>query len=618
MKPEKPTVEQIKALYERCRTIYAPVREQFEFDEKYYELEFKDLLGIPEEFKSEGVVLPTARDMVDTCVDHTDISNARVSVNKQSTSNIDIENSEMMRKFYLGLIHRTEVESSISPWRVGAKHYWLHGLVVFKTVWDADRWTDKPVRKEGESETSYADRIDEWRADNTQSIPIVIQAVNPYNIMLDPYENGGRFVFETQEKLVMDVKGKYPSWSNPQGRADDTPVTCISFWTPFYRCELYDGEPILKGGVVEHDYGFIPYVPIDTGLGNLSATADPAKRYVGVLRHIRAMLVSESRDYSIADVVLKKTAYPWLTAEGENAELLEGKVEQTFGTITIMPKNTKIVQQSPQVPPQALQQHLSITSSYIASHAAPNALRGMGEAGVRSGVDRQQLIAEASAKYVYSTEAFKNGTAKVLANCARLMKNVIPGDIRIWAKTPTDEFDMIIKKDKMREPFNCYVEFAPLSETDEYRRHDDLERLVKSGIVTVQWARTQMSNVDPISMELADEVERLKQDPAIQQVKSQYLAGRLMAALSARSTAESLENPPPQDPMGALAGAPQPGQPQGQQPNQAMSPTGSQLAPPIPQMAPFGSAQNLQTQMKNTRSQNPINPMQGQGGGGNR
>lgn len=613
-KAAKPTVEEIKALYQRCEIIYSPLRSQFEDDEKFYELDFKDDLLMPVEFANEGIVLPTCRDMVDACVDHTDVTNARIFVNRKGTSAVSEEEAEMLRKFYLGLIHRTNVEASISPWRISGKHYWMHGLAVLKTVWDADRWVDKPTRNKSESEDAYAARIDEWRSEHTQSLPIVIQAVNPHNMMPDPYEGGGLFVFETQEKLVMDVSRRYPKWSNPQTKSADKTVSVVSFWTPQYRCELYDGEPVLpvQGGVATHSYGFIPYVFIDTGLGNMDYKADPKARYVGILRYIRDLVVSESRNYSITDVVLKRTAYPWGTIEGKGAETIT-KIDQSFGSFTPLPEGVKIVPQSPQVPPQALQQHLAITSSYITAHAAPNSIRGMGETGVRSGVDRRQLIAEASTRYQYSNEAFRNGTAKVLANCARLLKNVIPGDVRVWARTPNDEFDIEIKKDKLKEPFTCYVEFAPVSEEDEYRRHDDLERLVASGIVTRRWARTQMSNVNPADLELQEEVDRLKADPAVQQIISQYIAGKMTEAVVKRSAAESAKSPPPPVPEAA------PEAPPAMMPMEP-PPMGAprQMQPPIPNVPQPGTAQALQNELRGRRSTVPIFPNQGAGGGGNR
>jgi hypothetical protein len=614
-KKQKPTVEEILTLFETCKDIYQSLFNQFDEDETYYDLAFNDKLGLPKEFANQGVVLPTASDMVESCVDHTDVGNARVYTNRKGTSATSEKEQEMMRKFYLGLIHRTNVESTISPWRVGAKHFWLHGLAVFKTVWDADRWSDKPEQSKGESDESYSSKIEKWRSDNHLSIPIVIKAVHPRWIMLDPYEDGGRFVFEFKDELVYDVKNKYPTWSNPEGKNVDKTVEHISFWTPDFRCELYDKEPILKAGVAKHDYGFLPYVAIDTGLGNLSTTNSMDKRYVGILRKIHDLLISESRNYSLNDIVLAKTAWPWMTIEGDSSETVAA-IDVSFGKATQLPKGLKIVQQTPQVPPQALQSHLAVTSNYIASHAAPNVVRGMGETGVRSGTDRRLLLSEASTRYLYATEAFKHGTAKILTNCARLMKNVIPGDIRIWSRTPTDEFDITINKDDMKEPFNCYVEFAPVSEEDEYRRHDDLERLVSSKIVTKQWARKQMSNVDPIAMEIEETVEELSQNPAVQQVSAQYVAARMMEAVSKRSAAESINNPPPELPQNAM-GTMDMGQ--GGQPQQGTPPMmGQQLTTNIPNIGTPGSAQAAQNVLAKMRSSTSINPNQGAGGGGNR
>lgn len=614
MKNGKITPEEIKdELLPKCKEVYGPLWDKgYALDELYYELKFADKMDLPTEFADEGIVLPTARDMVDTFVDHIDIDNARVFVNRKGTSQASADEQEMMRKFYLGLIHRTNVESDISPWRVAAKHYALHGLAVFKTVWDADRWIDKPEQNDGESETDYADRIEEWQSQTHQSIPIVIQAINPNCIMPDPSYGGRQFVIEEQSRMCFDASRRWPHWSNPEGKKLDQPVTYISYWDEDYRCDMIDGEPILKvkGGVVKHKYGFIPYVLIDSGLGNMAADGDPLKRYVGMLRYMFDLLVAESRDFSISDIVLKKAGFPYLTISGKNAAMVT-EISQKYGVANRIPfDDVKIEEVVSKVPPEALNAQLYRTSDYISAHAAPRSVRGLGEVGVRSGADRRLVLSEAAARYQYSEEAFKHGTSKVLTNCARLMKNVVPGDIRVWAKTPSDSFDIEIKKEKMREPFTCYVEFAPISEEDEYRRHDDAERLVASGIVTRQWARTQMSNIDPQAMEVEEEKEKLKNDPNIQSIVAQYVGGRLANAISQRSAAEGLSAGLPPPPMGQPMGQPQGGMPPGGVPRQ--------MAPPVTERPPIGSAEALQNQLASLRSKKPMKPQQGIGGGGNR
>jgi hypothetical protein len=434
--------------------------------------------------------------------------------------------------------------------------------------------------------------------------------------MFDPYGSGQDFVFECRKELVFNVRQRFPAWKNPNGRKVSELIDHISFWTKEWRCELYDREAVLDvpGGVAKHTYGFVPYNQIDTGLGNRASDNDLKKRYVGILRYVKDILVSESRDYSIGDIILKRNAFPWGFLTGPNAQSVT-EIFQKFGEYNTLPEGVEIHDMSPKMPPEALLTWLSVASSYLASHAAPPSVRGIGESGVRSGSDRRQLIAEASVRYQYSNEAFKNGIAKVLSNCARVMKNVIPGSISVWARTPTDEFDIEIDKDKMKEPFTFYVEFAPISEEDEYRRHDDLERLFKSGLATKSWARRQMSNVDNEAMELEDEVEALKIDPLVRQIISQYVAGRLSQALEKKMAADNINNPAPQPPQDALSA--QAGGLSGQMNSggQPMTPGRRMVAPSQEIVAP-GSAGDLQRKMAQARSQTPMNPTQGMGGGG--
>lgn len=604
MKKGKINHEEIKGLVAKCEEIYGGLHTKWGEEEQFYELDFKGKLDIPEDFKSEGIVLPTARDMVDTFVDHIDISNARIFVNRKGTTNLSAEEAEIMRKYYLGVNYAINLYADIAPGRVAAKHYALHGLTVVRTIWDADKWPDKPMRDADESDDDYKDRIAVWEEQTQFVFPLNVQAINPRCIMPDPSYMGRQFVIERHKKMCLDVYKRWPHWGNPLGKKIQDEVDFISYWDDTYRCDLLDGEPVLKvrGGVAKHNYGFIPYTFIDSGLGNLSYEAKPEMRYVGLLRYMMDLLIAESRDFSIADIILAKTAWGGGFLEGEQANLVTD-VYQKFGQWTSLPAGVKPVPVTPQVPPDALNLHLARTSDFISAHAAPRSLRGLSETGVRSGADRRLIIAEASARYQYSRDAFRYGWAKVLINCAKLYKNVVPGDIRLWSRgtTPAEEFDEVIKKDKMKEPFTCYVEFAPISEEDEYRRHDDLERLVKAGIVTKKWARTQMSNVDPIAMEREEEKEIIKQSPALMQIRDQYIGQRMQEALMGIGG-----NIPPTPGIG---GIPRPGMP---------SEAGRRLVPPITERAPLGSGEEMQGGLKQQRSQKPMFPGQGQFGGGQR
>ena len=280
-----------------------------------------------------------------------------------------------------------------------------------------------------------------------------------------------------------------------------------------------------------------------------------------------------------------------------------GEIKQEYGKYwPVGDKDVEFHDWESKVPPEASFRHLATTHDYISGHAAPRSARGLSETGVRSGADRRLIIAEASAIYQYATPAFQNGWAQILSKCAMLVKNVIPGDFEIWTKTPTDEFDVVVKKDLIREPFNYYVEFAPISEEDEYRRQDSLLKMWNGGqgITTQEWTWNQMSNVDPERMRRSQEKERLRAMPSYNQIKDQTMAMMYQQALQA----QGLQGQPVQ----GQSGAPQ--TTDGQRP----------LVPGIPNRAPLGSGQALDNQLANLVAQNNSGIQGGQGltGGGNR
>lgn len=596
MKSDKPTVSEIKTVFEHLNTtVYGNLFRQFDKEQQFYECAFKELLNIPAEFRHEATVLPTARDMVDTFVDHISLSNARVMVNKKGVTNQKNEAAEMGRKFGLGMLYRTNVESDISPWRVAGKHFANHGLGVIKDVWDADIFPGKPKKKRGEAEDAYGIRVSEWVDKPDYSLPISLLAIHPRNILPDPSYTGRDYIYEHHKKLRFGAWQTFPDLKDKLAGKPEDEVDYISFWTKDWRCDLIDGIPVFGKEVVGHNYGFIPYTLIESGLGNHSIENDPAMRYVGILRYIFDLLVSESKGHSITDVVLMRESMKGGYITGADAEAI-GKISQEYGKYTpVGDKDVEFHDWEAKPPPEMLQYHLARMHDMISAHAAPRSLRGMGESNVRSAVDRNMVISQAMKKYQYAEDAFKFGAAKVLENCARIYKHVVPKDARLWARgsSVADEFDQVIKRDDLKEPMNFYVEFAPIAEEDEYRRHDDLERLFKSGISTKRWTRERITDIDPDAMEEQEMVEIVKSTQAYQQSLESLVAYRMQSEI------QLLLPPPPQ-------GQPPQGQPQ--EPGRRVVPESS------PKPAP-GSAEFIQNQIAAGRR--PPMDNQGQGGGGN-
>ena len=583
---EKIGIDEIKSLDTQMLGLYEPYHGEIDEDQKFHELAFKNELGLPDEFKQFGIVVNTARELVDRNVERINMIHARVSVNKHGTADIDERRAETQRMFYTGFIYQTRTQKGIhihSDWWQGAKYYIVHGLAPFEIFYDADRWLDKPLQRKDESSDDYGKRLAEWGYESSMSIPITINAIHPKHILPDP---SGRFVIKHRKVKAFDImRGSPKAWAVPDSIRSgewDKEIDCISYFDDKYRCELIDGEPVLKGKVIPHRYGFIPYVLIDSGLGNINSKGDVKERYVGVLRYNREMLKAESRSYSERDIILLKAAWPWMTAQGPGAENLL-KLDQRLGTVTMIPEGVELKERSPQIPPDALTSHQLLTQDMI---SGPAVLSGGAQTGMRSAADRRLATAEASTRYAYPIQAFSDGTAKLLMMAARLYKNVVPGDVRMWSKSPASENDVItiINKDDLREPLTCHVEFAPISEEDEYRRHVDLEQLYKTGIYSRGEVLRKMPNVDPKRIERELEEERFNNNPLLNDAMAQLQAQKFIAGVYGKT---GMNVGPPEEKPPGEPGRPVPGSPE--------------------EVAGEAAAMNVQPSLQ---------PTQGMGGGG--
>ena len=545
---KKPTVKDIRELKEKFvnsaefMKLHGALRE----DEAYFERDFADKLKLPKQFKDEATILPSARDIVLAAVDHTDIYNARVFVPQHPSfkgdSNAAKEYSEMLRKMWLGIISMTNTHADLSPWRTAATHFWELGLTIVNTLYDPHMWPDKPSRDKYNSEGEYNDAIDLWRSESHENLPIVIRPVNPINVLFDPSPGRPAVVMEKYNRMCIDIKQRWPDWGNPLSRKDFDDVEWISYWDGKYYSYLADDEPVLKTDVTAHGYGFCPYRLAFTGMGTVSSDNALSKKAVGLIRHLRDVLVSESRAYSIQDIVMKRAGWPVMFAEGDHAAELQN-TSLDYGVMNKMPPGVTIKQLQLAVPPAELMMHYGMASQIIHQHAAPPSVMGLPtEKGM--GFHRERiLMQEAARKYSYGREAFRHLAEGVLIDAARIIKNVVPDDVRVWAQTPNDEFDIVVKKDQLKEPFVLSLEFSPVDELDEFQRHENLRANVQAGLMSPETAREKgLPNIDAESEAVKIAAYQLLQSPAVQQVIQMYAAQKLQEALVRKELQSQVTN----------------------------------------------------------------------------
>ena len=515
------------------KTLYSARNMAFDVDDQYYELQFRDRLGLPEEYKEDGIVLPTARDIVDAGTNHISTVHARFIRPIRGTGKEAAAQAEMLRKFDTAMFYRTKIESEVSPWRTAAKHGCIYGMWCFETLYDPDRVPDEPEQQKGESSEDFQERMDIYNGELYDALPIVIRVVHPKNVYPDP---NGEYVIIEESKTLAQAKAEWPNLAVQlmgtgivHGTTLD--VTQISYFDKNYRGIYINGQPALttanKEGVIEHDYGFVPYVIGYSALGNLDKSAKPEKRAVGLIRYLRNLLRSESFAYSVYNIVLKAHSWPITFVSGPGAAEI-ANIKLKFGKIYEKPVGVTIEDYVKSPPPDLVMQHMEYTSSILAASAAPRSVRGLPEAGVRSGTDRSLIIGEARLKYDSIMEQMQLSTAKVLSNCTKIAERVVPEDFHIWAKAPDEEFDFRIDRSKIKHHYTTFVEFTPVSPEEEARRHADMMNLVKTGILsTATGRRRYLPHVDPEAEDIRVEAEKLRADPAIRQVLAQIIAQEL-------------------------------------------------------------------------------------------
>ncbi len=493
-------LEDLKKLHIDMKSFYSDLIPQMERDEDYYDLDFKDLLNLPKQFKKDAVVLPTAREVVDTATDHITPTHRRITVPRRVANASGTEQARKLKRFYESLLTYLERQPTSSPYRAAVKSLGIYGLGIMKLTFDQRKWPGEPERRQFDSDEEFQEARTEWREARSLLMPFTLRVLNPVEVLFDPFHDPAEWVIETTHKHVSQIKSDYPNWPNANSRGNLEKLDVIEFWDDKERAVMVDGQSALKSkdgtGILHHKWGVHPYIIGDSGLGVDDSEHDPAKRYVGILRYIRGILLAESRSFSIADIVLKAGAWPVRIAEGERANEMPN-IKLEYGMIHPMPPGVKVTDLTPQLPPAMVFNFLGLTNSIISSATAPRVTRGLQQPGIKSGFDRQLALGEARLRYGPLSNAVERMLTMLCVKAGILMSNVVKGSVSLVSGTTQDEFVSISGKD-FRGHHAVDVKVNIMEPEDEIRKHQDAASMVTAGLMSPQTAiRKYFPDVDP-------------------------------------------------------------------------------------------------------------------------
>lgn len=503
------SLKEFSELVTELETIYGTLHSEMEEDERYYDLDFLDELRLPDEFHDEGVVLPTAREVVDTAADHITPAQRRVTVPRRTVDRKGTDQAIKLRTFYEALLLSYERPAASSPFRQGSKNLSRLGMVCYKQVYDENRYPDQPKRSEFDNEEEFEEAVKDWKDAKKLVIPLRLINVHPTFVFPDPWHDEPEWVVEIEEKPVGLVREDYPNWPNANGLGDLKKIKVQEFWSNTHRAVVIDGQSALKSRrqeqsddpldinpLIRHRWGEHPYIIQSSGLGVDDHQHRPEKKYVSMLRYIRQILESESRQYSISDIVMKDAAWPTRIAEGERSNDVP-TLKTKYGEIQPMPPGVKVTTLSPALPPDLTFSHMQLSNSIISSATAPRVVRGMHQPGISSGFDRQLALGEARLRYGPLLEGMEAALSIICKKSGILLERLSKEAIHVMPYTNTDNFQVIHGKD-FKNHHAVEVKINALEPEDEIRKHQDAIALVSGGLMSPQTAiRKYFPDVDP-------------------------------------------------------------------------------------------------------------------------
>ena len=498
--PNVENVDEIVALKQHVDGKFNQFHTDVMSDEQFYDLNVAELLNLPRKFKKDGIVLPTAREVIDTAADHIAPVNRRVNVPRRKTDKAGTAQANKIRRFYEALLNWVDRKGDTSRFRNGGKGLGLTGITVWKLIYDRKLFPPKPVKAKDEPTDEFDDRLDEWTVDRKNVIPFDLQIIHPREIIFDHTHEPPQWIIQTSNKMVGDIIDEFPSWPNPKNRKKTDEVEVLEYWEDKRRAVIIDKTSALKGEneIVKHRQSVHPYIIGGSGLGHDDWEHRLEKKYVGLLRFIKAVLLAESRAYSIADIVLKGGAWPVRVAEGDRANEMP-RIRLEYGTVQPLPPGVKITDLTPQLPSEMVFNFMSLNNGIISAAAAPRVVRGLREPGITSGFDRQLELGQARLRYGPLVWTMERMLEEVCRKAGRIMQALDLGPINIQAGTTEDNFMVISGKD-FRNHHAVEVKVGVLEPEDEIRKHNDAIALVAGGLMSPQTAiRTYFPNVDPSS-----------------------------------------------------------------------------------------------------------------------
>ena len=295
-------------------------------------------------------------------------------------------------------------------------------------------------------------------------LPVLFLIPDPMVIYGSPEEdeNGCPLrVIVCYERQARDLIVKYPNWTDPKSKLAKKKgeVEWWGFWDKDVRYFEADGEAVLKGGIQENPYGFVPFIRKYSGFGTRSPDGELSNLIVSDIKMSRNLLEQEcvlrSNIRSVETLFAHRGVL--ITSEGDINKKDVAEAEWGSYKATILdrlPPNTNIKWQDVNPVPQEMYLAHATLMNEIAQRN-PFIMAGfpMGSSG------RQQSMSEIAAFRRYDT---------VVENSSLMWGTALEMAMKICAAIPTLKPDGLTESD-LKKNYKCVIELRAKDPIEEDR-----------------------------------------------------------------------------------------------------------------------------------------------------
>jgi len=373
--------------------------------------------------KLHEVLTTISRTMVEEVSAHIRPSSVSIHFEPLGKSDKSKQQADKLEELSYALLNRWAFTKALSPLSEAGKNVCIYGLSGLRTLYDREAWGNPPEKGAGESKEDFEYREALWEAERSTTLPLVISAIDPLNMLPPVGETTPTDMIEFYKVQPSVLMAEFPDYKNAdpyKGEVDFTTYFDKDSWLYIAGNEKTRTENLRDP---TNPYGLVPYTLVWSGLGKNSPYGKPEQRAVGLIYPVINQIKEKSRALTSVSIILQVSAIGrWRLRNAPAGGL---KVGLAPGDVTELETDTELepwplLPVSPDLYNMVLYMDQEIERMWGAK-----LLSGDRPAGVTSAIFEEILLERGEKLYRTLINSMESAYADVLAQSLFLLENVV-------------------------------------------------------------------------------------------------------------------------------------------------------------------------------------------------